>query len=137
MGLRIMVFDDDKSICNLLKDVLSEKGHDVVTYSDPTEFPLFHEHKCPCSQDSPCADILIADIVMPNMEGIEFFKRLKEAGCWPIKNKNVAIISGFLTIHYQNELNELDVHYVRKPFRIAEICDWVDECGKRIEGSQG
>lgn len=136
MKLSILVFDDDADIRNLLKTALESKGHKVTALSDPTEFEFFNKKNCPCSPGEPCADILIADIVMPNVEGVEFFKQLKAAGCWPLSKGNVAIISGYLTIHYMNELNNMGIHYLRKPFELSDIYEWVEECEQRIANEQ-
>ncbi len=133
MKLRILVFDDDPDIRDLLQTALTGKGHEVTTFADPTEFPFFNKETCPCEANSPCADILIADIVMPNIEGIDFFRSLKKAGCVPLIKGNVAIMSGYLTIHYMNELNSLDIHYFRKPFELKDIYTWIDQCKARIE----
>ena len=132
MSCHIAIFDDDKTICKLLQDALSAIGHKVTVYSNPTEFPYFNDSKCPCDKESPCADILLSDIVMPQMEGIDFFRKLKDSGCRPLKNNNVAIMSGYLTIHYMNDLNELGVNYFRKPFELSAIYKWVKECEERI-----
>ena len=131
--MRILIFDDDIDIRNLLQTALSSKGHEVTTFSDPTQFPFFHDTSCPCTLIESCADVLITDIVMPNMEGIDFLKKLKDSGCLPLTNGNVAIISGYLTIHYMNELNNLGIHYFRKPFELNEIYEWVDQCQERLE----
>ena len=131
--MRILIFDDDIDIRNLLQTALSSKGHEVTTFSDPTQFPFFHDTSCPCTLIESCADVLITDIVMPNMEGIDFLKKLKDSGCLPLTNENVAIISGYLTIHYMNELNNLGIHYFRKPFELNEIYEWVDQCQERLE----
>ena len=136
MKLKILIFDDDPDIRNLLQTALSGKGHDVTTFSDPTEFPLFDKDSCPCTEEDPCADILIADIVMPNVEGIDFFKILKRSGCVPLERGNVAIMSGYLTIHYMNELNALNIHYFRKPFELTEIYSWIDQCVAIIEAEE-
>jgi DNA-binding response OmpR family regulator len=133
MKLRILVLDDDAETRDLLKIALSNKGHDVTVLADPTEFPFLNKDSCPCSPDSPCTDILISDNIMPNIEGIDLFKKLKECGCQPLIKGNVAIMSGYLTIHYMNELNALGIHYFRKPFNLSEIYDWVDLCRDRIE----
>ncbi len=135
MKLRILVFDDDADIRALLKTALEGKGHEVTTLADPTEFEFFDCKNCPCPQGEPCADILLADIVMPNIEGIAFCKQLKAAGCWPLAKGNVAIISGYLTIHYMKELNDLGIHYFRKPFDLKDIYAWVEQCQARIEAS--
>ena len=133
MKLKILVFDDDESIRTLLKTTLESKGHEVTALADPTEFKFFDSSNCPCPVDHPCADILIADIVMPKIEGIDFFKKLKSSGCWPFARGNVAIISGFLTIHYMNELNNLGIHYLRKPFAMKDMFEWIEQCQARIE----
>lgn len=135
MKLRILVFDDDAEIRNLLQTALSNKGYEVTTMSDATEFPFISRESCPCPPGEPCADILIADNVMPNIEGIDFFKKLKYKGCQPLVKGNVAIMSGYLTIHYINELNNLGIHYFRKPFSLEDIYDWVELCQARIEAS--
>lgn len=133
MKLRVMVIDDDADIRNLLQTALSGKGYEVTTLADPSEFPFIHKKSCPCPPNQPCTDIMIADIVMPKIDGVDFFKQLKEAGCWPLSWGNVAIISGYLTIHYMNVLNNLGIHYFRKPFELQEIFAWVDQCKERIE----
>ena len=69
---------------------------------------------------------------MPKVKGLEFCKQLKEAGCWPISRGNVAIISGYLTIHYMNELNDMGLHYFRKPFELVDIYKWIEQCEERI-----
>lgn len=131
--MRILILDDDQDIRTLLETALAGKGHEVTCLSDPTEFPLFTNQKCPCEPQNYCTDVLIADIVMPNMEGIEFVKGLQEKGCWPLKLGNVAIMSGYLTLHYLSELNSMGIHYFRKPFELQEIFSWVDECQQRLE----
>ena len=133
MKLRILVLDDDVEIRKLLKTALAEKGHEVTTLADPTEFPFLNKESCRCQPGAPCADILIFDNVMPNIEGIDLFKKLKSCGCQPLLKGNVAIMSGYLTIHYMNELNELGIHYFRKPFKLKDIYEWVDLCQARIK----
>lgn len=137
MKLRILVFDDNADIRELLHTALSSKGYEVTTLSDPSEFPFLYKGDCPCSPEKPCADILIADIVMPNIDGIEFYKKLKGNGCLPLVHGNVAIMSGYLTIHYMKELNDLEIHYFRKPFQLGEIYSWVEQCRARIESANG
>ncbi len=135
--MRILILDDDPDIRSLFDAALTSKGHEVTTLSDPSEFPLLNIQKCPCEPKDSCTDVLIADIVMPNIEGIAFVKGLKEGGCWPLTLGNVAIISGYLTLHYMNELNAMGVHYFRKPFELQDIFKWVEECQERLDKSLG
>lgn len=133
MGLRILVLDDDQDTCNLLETALSAKGHQVSTYTDPIKAPFLHNRNCPCKRHDSCADAILADIVMPNIEGIDFVKILKDEGCWPLSLGNVAIISGYLTIHYMEDLNEMGVQYFRKPFELEAIYKWAEECTERLK----
>lgn len=133
MAYKVLVFDDDDAIRALLKEALSQKGCEVETYANPTDFPFLHEKNCPCTPEQSCADMIIADIVMPGMEGIDFMRKLKDAGCWPLSQGNVAIISGYLTLHYMEELEALGAQYFRKPFSLDDIYQWVEGCQKRLE----
>jgi DNA-binding response OmpR family regulator len=133
--MRVLILDDDRDIRSLLKTALTDRGHEITCLSDPSEFPLFADQECPCEPHNSCTDVLIADIVMPNMEGIEFVKSLKDKGCWPLEIGNVAIMSGYLTLHYLSELHAMGIHYFRKPFELQEIYSWIDECQQRLEAS--
>ena len=118
MGLKVMVFDDDQTICSLIKDVLTDKGHEVATYSNPTEFPLLNEEKCPCAQETPCADIIIADIVMPNMGGEEVLQALRQRH----SELAVLLVSGYSRREIASTVDK-DPHteVLAKPFRANQL----------------
>jgi DNA-binding response OmpR family regulator len=136
MALRVLVIDDNADIRELLETALSGKGYEVTTLSDATQFPYINMATCPCPVGRPCTDILIADIVMPKIDGVDFFRKLKNAGCHPLRWGTAAIMSGYLTIHYMNELNNLGVHYFRKPFELGEILAWLEECQQQLNAQQ-
>ena len=64
-ALRIFIFDDDPSITRLLSLVLTDKGHDVHTFKDPTYCHLYPNNQCECLQDFPCAEVVISDVFLP------------------------------------------------------------------------
>lgn len=134
--LRILVLDDDKDICELLENALTAKGHQVTSFTDPTKGPFLHNRDCPCKPDDSCADAILADIVMPNVEGIDFVKILKEGGCWPLTVGNVAIMSGYLTLHYMNDLNDLGIQYFRKPLSLEAVYAWAEQCRERLAATK-
>lgn len=128
MALRVLVFDDDKATCDLLDKALTAKGYEVTSYSTPFQFPFLHRESCPCPPEEPCADVILADIVMPEIDGIAFLKKLMVSGCLPVKLGNMAIMSGYLTLTYMSEMNEIGIPYFRKPFRLETIYAWLEEC---------
>ena len=69
VGPLVCVVDDDKSIRESLPDLLSELGYSVCTFSSGRDF-----------LDSDALDrtvVLILDIAMPGMTGIELQRELK------------------------------------------------------------
>jgi DNA-binding response OmpR family regulator len=130
-SLRIFIFDDDPSITRLLSLVLSDKGHDVQTFHDPTYCHIYPDNRCECPQDYPCADVIISDIMMPNMNGIDQLRLQRDMGCKaPAKNK--ALMSAKSDSARIAAVEELGCHFIRKPFRLDDICKWVEECAERL-----
>jgi DNA-binding NtrC family response regulator len=67
---RILVIDDDESITSLLHMVLSRQGYEVLTAANGREgVKLFN---------STPADLVISDILMPEMDGLEALKQLRQ-----------------------------------------------------------
>ncbi len=131
--LRIIIIDDDPAISLLLKTALKKQGHHVLTFPDPTACPcpVLKKEICFCPQEFPCADIVISDIVMPNMSGIDFFKRQREGGC-KAPDVNKALISATANKEHFDAIEELGCNFFKKPFKLVEIVKWIDECAKRI-----
>jgi len=65
---KILVIDDEEQLRDLLKQMLTRDGHEVVTACDGVEgtrcFDTFHP------------DVVITDIIMPNKDGIEVITEL-------------------------------------------------------------
>jgi two-component system response regulator AtoC len=67
----VLIVDDDKSICMLIKSILSvEKNYDVSTATSGEACLKFIHEQMP--------DLVLLDIQMPGIDGIETLKRLKE-----------------------------------------------------------
>ena len=132
--LRIFVFDDDPSITRLFDLVLSGKGYDVHTFKDPT-FCCVYNQQHQCQQGFPCADVIITDIMMPKMNGIDLLRLQRDKGC-KLTPKNKALISAKIDTEQQEAVDELGCHFIRKPFRLDDIIKWVEECSERIAPDQ-
>ena len=67
-----MVVDDDIDICNLTRMALQKQGFDVYGFTDPL---LALEHfRANCDS----CDIVISDLRMPAMNGIDFLQNIKK-----------------------------------------------------------
>ena len=66
---RILLIDDEESIRTLMRQILEQSGHAVIEARGGTEgLALFpHAH----------VDLVITDIVMPDMDGLEVLRELR------------------------------------------------------------
>jgi CheY-like chemotaxis protein len=68
---RILILDDDPDITLALSTVLEDNGYTVYVFNDPTD-ALSNFKQC------GIYDLLIIDVVMPNMDGFEFYEKVKK-----------------------------------------------------------
>ena len=68
----ILVVEDDLNTRRLTADVLEENGYSVLTAKDGVEALEI--------LDSKHADLIIADIMMPRMDGYELTRQLRQSG---------------------------------------------------------
>jgi CheY-like chemotaxis protein len=130
-SLRIVIFDDDPAITRLLSLVLTNKGHDVITFQDPSYCQIYPDNQCECPQEFPCADVVISDIMMPNMNGIDLLRLQRDMGCKALPG-NKALMSAKSDSIQKAAVEELGCHFIRKPFRLDDICNWVEQCAQRV-----
>ena len=70
MSRRLLLVDDEASIRRVLSITLEDKGYAVLTAEDGEEaLQLFREN---------APDIVLADIKMPGMDGVQLLERIKE-----------------------------------------------------------
>jgi CheY-like chemotaxis protein len=94
---RVVVVDDEHDIVAVLKRGLREKGFDVVGFTDPVEaLSSFRQHQY---------DVVLLDIKMPRMNGIELYKRLRTL--------DSEVLICFLTA-YENYRSEFEVSYPKE-----------------------
>lgn len=129
--LRIIVFEDDQALSDLLRKVFQEMGHEVFTFSDPTVCPVLRNFKAKCPQKHPCADVVISDIEMPNMSGIELLRILKTRGCKAL-DENRALMSADTSVEKRTAVKELGCHFFAKPFRLTDVTTWLERCASRV-----
>ena len=109
MTRKILVVDDTRNVQVLLSDFLSSQDFEVLIASDGREaLEIVH-------QSNP--DLILLDIMMPNMDGYQFITHLRRESNIPVimitaKQQESDIIHGF-------DLGADD--YITKPFRLREL----------------
>ncbi len=107
---RFIVVDDDESLLDVMKRFLATQGHDCVVFSS-AEAALGHLAKKPC-------DILITDIVMQGMKGLQLTRKVKRS--WP--NTNVIVMTGFIDDYsYDQAIAAGASDFIKKPFTVHEM----------------
>lgn len=107
---KVLIVDDEAMTRDLISSILSSKGHTCVTASDGVE--------ALDKASTEVFDVVITDIVMPNMDGIALTRELLK------RNPSIPImvITGFTDEHYYEESIEAGAtDFINKPFSIAEF----------------
>jgi len=128
-GFRILVFDDHQEILDLLRAVFDTRGYEVLTYPHPGACPIFDNENCSCPDGQSCTDIILTDINMPVMKGIDFIEKQMKKGC---HCRHLALMSGDYTSDDMQRVNELGLKFFQKPFDIADVFDWLDQIEQKI-----
>ena len=125
---RVIVFDDNEDIRLLMETVFKNNGCEVITYEDPSLCPLQQSHDCRCNDKETCTDIVLTDIDMPNVSGLDFIERQIKKGC---TIKNIGIMSGLWSDENMERAKKLGGKVFEKPVSPSSIAGWVQECLER------
>ena len=108
---RILVVDDELVACNLLSDILKDKGYGVEYSQSPREaMQLMAESSF---------DVVIVDLKMPAMNGIELLGQIKHK---LDPEAVVIIVTGYGSLESAQEALRLGAYdYITKPFDINKI----------------
>ena len=132
MKIRAFVFDDNRELRSLLTSILTNRGYEVIPYEGPTYCPVYLDKKRTCPHDHPCVDIIVTDMQMPNVTGLEFIENQVEKNC-RINIENVALMSGTWKEEELERIRRLGCKVFEKPFFFEQFEKWLDECEKRID----
>ena len=126
MKVRILVIDDESEIRNLLKEVLLTEGYEVEVTSNGAEGLETVRNHGPF-------DIVLTDIKMPQMDGIELMKRVRKN--WP--DVAIIIMTGYADINSARiAIKQGAYDYIRKPFNISEMMTSIENTLKRLRLSR-
>ncbi len=121
--LNILIVDDEKDIREGLKNLLDSEGYNVDTAIDGTD--ALEKIKGLKYQ------LIISDIMMPRMSGIELLGKIKEISPFI----EVIVITGYSTLERTLECIEKGaISYIEKPFKdLNDITDKVKRAAEIIK----
>lgn len=116
----VMVVDDDEELSRLFSRLLQESGFNSMSFTDPL---LALKH----FKDDPQEYwLVIADLKMPNLNGIDLAKRIRNNS----SSVKILLITGFFDDEYINgdEFKEARISKVlHKPVKLKELVRCVHE----------
>ena len=119
---KILVVDDEEGIRKSLGGLLQDNGYEVVTAGSGLE--------CLKIMSAQHLDLVILDIVMPEMGGIEVLQWIKEKH----KDTEVIIITGYADKDKAVAAFRFGVYdFIEKPFESREILNTITHCLNQME----
>ena len=128
--LRIVLLEDQEDVRSVLSEALECRGYEVFSFSTPAICPLQKLPECRCMDNQRCTDVVIADIDMPGMSGLDFIENQKNKNC---KCRHVALMSGSWSGEGLLRARELGCKILMKPFPFDEFYVWLDEIERHTD----
>ena len=109
---KILIVDDEIAVTNTLCEMVKKLNFTAVCVQDPKEALNIVE------ADLDSFDLMLTDINMPEITGIDLASRAKEK----IPDFPVILLSGFVNVKYQKEMVTLTgVRWLVKPIDLKEL----------------
>ena len=107
---RILVVDDEESLCTFMKLMLSKEGYDVVT-------SVSAERALDLVQ-ADGVDLVFTDLMMPEMNGLEFVQKLRQIR----PDAECVVMTAYASVDSAIEALKLGAaDYITKPFKLDEV----------------
>lgn len=112
---RILIAEDDDSMRHFLARALQRAGHDVIAVGNGADaLPVLAEARF---------DLLLADIVMPEMDGIELAQRAAAID----SRLRIIFITGFAAVALSQRSDAgRTAKVLSKPFHLRELVEEID-----------
>jgi CheY-like chemotaxis protein len=113
----IMVVDDNPDIITIVRTILEGKGYNVLSaYSGAELFTTLEKQK---------PDLIVLDIMMPQMDGLEVLTRLKGAP----DTSAIPVILLTAKVQYEDVLGGYKLgadYYITKPFTSTQLINGIN-----------
>ena len=125
--VRVLVVDDEPSICKALSMALSRAGYDAIAaQSGESALAIIrNEH----------VDVMLIDLRIPDMRGDVIFE--VAAGHQPHLRYQTLFMTGDITERAHKLIAACKCHFLRKPFDLRDMTDAVAALAPRVQDAAG
>jgi DNA-binding NtrC family response regulator len=122
--LKIMIIDDENIVGKRLSQALNKTGHEIISFVDPEEaLKHFNEFS---------ADIIVTDIRMDKIDGIEILDRVMEKS----PETRVILITGYATVEIAREaLTKGAFDFIAKPFKPSDLKSVIERAAEELSAA--
>jgi two-component system, cell cycle sensor histidine kinase and response regulator CckA len=115
-GGRILLVEDEDMVRAVAERALTRQGYTVVTAADGDE-------GVEAVRDNPDFDLVVSDVVMPSMDGPAMAREIRQL----VPGMPVLFMSGYAEEQLRREIDLEGMHFIAKPFSVAQIAAKVGE----------
>ena len=113
---RLLLVEDEDAVRSFAVRALQNKGYEVFEASSgDNALEVIAEKK-------PKLDLMVSDVMMPGMDGIELGKRVREI--YP--NLTIIFMSGYTEDKFKDDMGP-NIHFLAKPFTLKQLAEKVKE----------
>ncbi|MCK4461528.1 MAG: sigma-54-dependent Fis family transcriptional regulator [candidate division Zixibacteria bacterium] len=110
MPTKILVIDDEESMCNFMEIMLAKEGYNVDTVLSGCDGVSLLKEKN--------YDLVIADLNMPEMSGIDVLKQIRSFK----REQDLVVMTAYASVETAIEaMKHGAADYITKPFKVDEI----------------
>jgi two-component system cell cycle sensor histidine kinase/response regulator CckA len=113
---RLLLVEDEDAVRSFAVRALQNKGYEVFEASSGDNALEVIEEK------KPKIDLMVSDVMMPGMDGIELGKRVREI--YP--NLTIIFMSGYTEDKFKDDMGP-GIHFLAKPFTLKQLAEKVKE----------
>jgi len=119
--IKVLVVDDDPSICKTVGLLLEDHGYSPVMFTDPDEAIK--------AADEESFHIALIDLRMPKMDGVEVVEKLKEID----SRMSCIVMTAYPDLDSATEtMRRGTCDYIAKPFKQEELVSSVERACQRM-----
>lgn len=113
---KVLYVEDDRDILEIMQDILESFFDEVyLAYDGEEGYNLYKETK---------PDIVISDILMPKMNGLELAKKILDEN----ENQKIILVTADNESDYHTKANEIGVFgYLNKPVDFNELLALIND----------